>query len=138
MKLIRHGVFETNSSSAHSLAYANKVLRDYEYKINPSECLKDSRFRLTEMPEEYRSYAYMPLYFDDYGWSGKCAKRKSWDDNTCVYSDLVYSHNNDYLGQAVIKACDKSKWLYAASTSDVNANDWIILCEVNKYATSKK
>lgn len=74
MKLIRHGVFETNSSSAHSLAYTNKVLRDYEYKINPSECLKDSRFRLTEMPEEYRSYTYMPLYFDDYGWSGKRLK----------------------------------------------------------------
>ena len=262
MKLIRNGVFETNSSSAHSLAYTNKVLRDYEYKINPSECLKDSRFRLTEMPEEYRSYAYMPLYFDDYGWSGKCltspaqklsylmssvyqyktwgemysdpffkqivqwltelgikleyeypgdderidgyvdhqsydvvckqmfnskedlltylfndaitvyiendnddfqewvenpsdtigyqeamyyvcsrgkcAKRKSWDDNTYIYSDLVYSHDNNYLGQAIIKVCDKSKWLYAASTSDVNANDWVILWEVNKYAISKK
>lgn len=71
MKLIRNGVFETNSSSAHSLAYTNKVLRDYEYKTNTYECMQDSRFRLTEMPEEYREYRYMPLYFDDYGWSGK-------------------------------------------------------------------
>lgn len=71
MKLIRNGVFETNSSSAHSLAYKRIVLRDYEYKTNTYACMQDSRFRLTEMPEEYREYKYMPLYFGDYGWSGK-------------------------------------------------------------------
>jgi hypothetical protein len=262
MKLIRNGVFETNSSSAHSLAYKNNVLRDYNYKPCNDLCFAVKELHLTKKPKEYEMYSYMPLYFDEYGWGfdvlsspaeklsylmssvyqyktwgemyndsffrqivqwltelgikleyeypgdderidgyvdhqsydvvckqmfnskedlltylfndeitvhiendnddfqewvedpkgeigyqeamyyvcsrGKCVKRKSWDDNTCVYSDLVYSHDKDYLGQAVIKACDESKWLYAASTSDVNANDWITLWEVNKYAINKK
>ena len=257
MKLIRHGVFETNSSSAHSLAYTNKVLRDYEYKINPSECLKDSRFRLTEMPEDYKHYKYMPLYFDDYGWSGKCltspanklsylltsvyeyktwgemledtffnqivqwltelnidleyeypgdderidgyidhqsydvvckqmfnskedlltylfnddivvyiendndefqewvvepedtvgfneamywvcsrgrcVRRKSWEDDICVYIDGIYSQNQQFLGTHVIKNYGGDKWLYDPSQEDMDTNDWVILWGVNKY-----
>lgn len=68
MKLIRNGVFETNSSSAHSLAYKNEVLRDYNFKPHNDLCLAVKDWRLTKKPKEYEMYSYMPLYFDEYGW----------------------------------------------------------------------
>lgn len=68
MRLVRNGVFETNSSSAHSLAYKNTVLRDYDYKPREDLCLSIKELRLTEKPKEYEMYSYMPLYFDEYGW----------------------------------------------------------------------
>ena len=68
MRLVRNGVFETNSSSAHSLAYKNTVLRDYDYKPSEDLCLSIKELRLTEKPKEYEMYSYMPLYFDEYGW----------------------------------------------------------------------
>lgn len=68
MKLIRNGVFETNSSSAHSLAYKNEVLRDYNYKPKDDLCFAIKELHLTKKPKEYEMYSYMPLYFDEYGW----------------------------------------------------------------------
>lgn len=68
MKLIRNGVFETNSSSAHSLAYKNEVLRDYNFKPHNDLCFAVKDWRLTKKPKEYEMYSYMPLYFDEYGW----------------------------------------------------------------------
>lgn len=68
MKLIRNGVFETNSSSAHSLAYKNTVLRDYNYKPKNDLCFTVKELYLTKKPKEYEMYSYMPLYFDEYGW----------------------------------------------------------------------
>lgn len=68
MKLIRNGVFETNSSSAHSLAYQNTVLRDYNYKPKDDLCFTVKELHLTKKPKEYEMYSYMPLYFDEYGW----------------------------------------------------------------------
>lgn len=68
MKLIRNGVFETNSSSAHSLAYKNNVLRDYNYTPCNDLCFAIKELRLTKKPKEYEMYSYMPLYFDEYGW----------------------------------------------------------------------
>lgn len=68
MKLIRNGVFETNSSSAHSLAYKNNVLRDYNYKPKDDLCFATKELHLTKKPKEYEMYSYMPLYFDEYGW----------------------------------------------------------------------
>lgn len=68
MKLIRNGVFETNSSSAHSLAYKNTVLRDYNYKPSNDLCFAIKELHLTKKPKEYEMYSYMPLYFDEYGW----------------------------------------------------------------------
>lgn len=68
MRLVRNGVFETNSSSAHSLAYKNTVLRDYDYKPSKDLCLSIKELRLTKKPKEYEMYSYMPLYFDEYGW----------------------------------------------------------------------
>lgn len=68
MRLIRNGVFETNSSSAHSLAYKNEVLRDYRCQTNGIPYFSDKRFHLTEKPYDYRLYSFMPLYFDEYGW----------------------------------------------------------------------
>lgn len=68
MKLIRNVVFETNSSSAHSLAYKNTVLRDYNYKPKDDLCFATKELHLTKKPKEYEMYSYMPLYFDEYGW----------------------------------------------------------------------
>lgn len=68
MKLIRNGVFETNSSSAHSLAYKRTVLRDYNYKPKDDLCFAIKELHLTKKPKEYEMYSYMPLYFDEYGW----------------------------------------------------------------------
>lgn len=68
IKLIRNGVFETNSSSAHSLAYKNTVLRDYNYKPKDDLCFAIKELHLTKKPKEYEMYSYMPLYFDEYGW----------------------------------------------------------------------
>ena len=68
MKLIRNGVFETNSSSAHSLAYKNTVLRDYRCQTKGIPYFSDKRFHLTKKPYDYRLYSFMPLYFDEYGW----------------------------------------------------------------------
>lgn len=68
MKLMRNGVFETNSSSAHSLAYKNTVLRDYNYKPKDDLCFATKELHLIKKPKEYEMYSYMPLYFDEYGW----------------------------------------------------------------------
>ena len=68
MRLVRNGVFETNSSSAHSLAYKNTVLRDYDYKPKEDLCFATKELHLTKKPKEYEMYSYMPLYFGEYGW----------------------------------------------------------------------
>lgn len=68
MRLVRNGVFETNSSSAHSLAYKNTVLRDYDYKPKEYLCFATKELHLTKKPKEYEMYSYMPLYFGEYGW----------------------------------------------------------------------
>lgn len=68
MRLVRNGVFETNSSSAHSLAYKNTVLRDYDYKPSEDLCFATKELHLTKKPKEYEMYSYMPMYFDEYGW----------------------------------------------------------------------
>lgn len=56
MKLIRNGVFETNSSSAHSLAYKNEDVLRGVYESNGVKDFKDGRYRLTEIPEKYKNY----------------------------------------------------------------------------------
>ena len=61
MRLVRNGVFETNSSSAHSLAYKNTVLRDYDYKPSKDLCLSIKELRLTKKPKEYEMYYTLDL-----------------------------------------------------------------------------
>lgn len=68
MRLVRNGVFETNSSSAHSLAYKNTVLRDYDYKPKEDLCFATKELHLTKKPKEYEMYSYMPLFFGEYSW----------------------------------------------------------------------
>lgn len=109
MKLIRNGVFETNSSSAHSLAYKNNVLRDYNYKPKDDLCFAVKELHLTKKPKEYEMYSYMPLYFDEYGWgfygvlsemdkagysiAGVCTTQKTLDYHKtvkgCSLSDIL-------------------------------------------------
>lgn len=69
MKLIRNGVFETNSSSAHSLSYkTSKVVRGGGWGLPPDESdFSNPLYCLKEIPVKYKDY---PLYEElgEYGW----------------------------------------------------------------------
>ena len=69
MKLIRSGVFETNSSSAHSLAYGtSKVVRGAGYGLPPNETdFSNPLYHLTEVPEYYKGETLI-AQLDDFGW----------------------------------------------------------------------
>lgn len=70
MKLIRNGVFETNSSSAHSLAYkTSKILRGNDWNTPDVTDFSDSPYYLSEIPRRYKDYK---LYEElgEYGWWG--------------------------------------------------------------------
>lgn len=70
MKLIRNGVFETNSSSAHSLSYnTSEILRGNDWTSEDVTDFSDSPYYLKEIPTKYKDY---PLYEElgEYGWYG--------------------------------------------------------------------
>lgn len=89
MKLIRSGVFETNSSSAHSLAYKNEDVLRGVYESNGIKDFKDERYRLTEIPEKYKNYVLQPS-FDEYGWG--------YDELDTPNEKLSYILTNEYEG----------------------------------------
>lgn len=72
MKLIRNGVFETNSSSAHSLAYGtSKIIRGGGWGLPPDETdFSNPLYHLSEVPEKYRGIS-LSASVDEYGWSGR-------------------------------------------------------------------
>ncbi len=69
MKLIRNGVFETNSSSAHSLAYGtSKVICGASWGMPPDETdFSNPKYRLDAVPDNYRSYTFYE-WLGEYGW----------------------------------------------------------------------
>ncbi len=71
MKLIRNSVFETNSSSAHSLSYGtSKVVRGGGWGLPPDESdFSNPLYYLKEIPMKYKDYT---LYEElgEYGWYG--------------------------------------------------------------------
>lgn len=69
MKLIRNGVFETNSSSAHSLAYGTEyILRGSRwYQPTEEHDFSNPMYRLDEVPDEYKGYTFYE-YLGEYGW----------------------------------------------------------------------
>lgn len=72
MKLIRNGVFETNSSSAHSLAFGtSKIVRGAGWGLPPDETdFSNPLYRLTEVPNCYQGYS-LNASVDEYGWNGR-------------------------------------------------------------------
>lgn len=69
MKLIRNGVFETNSSSAHSLAYGtDKIIRGSEWGMPPDEIdFSNPMYRLSVVPDKYKGYEFEE-WLGEYGW----------------------------------------------------------------------
>lgn len=69
MKLIRNGVFETNSSSAHSLAYGtSKIIRGGSWGMPPDETdFSNPLYRLDTVPEKYKGYRFYE-WLGEYGW----------------------------------------------------------------------
>jgi len=50
MKVVRHGVWETNSSSTHSITIGNQINQEPQLRTN--------------------EHGYVEVYCDDYGWGG--------------------------------------------------------------------
>lgn len=69
MKLIRNGVFETNSSSAHSLAYGtSKIIRGGSWSVQSDETdLSNPMYRLNSVPDQYKGYTFYE-WLGEYGW----------------------------------------------------------------------
>lgn len=69
MKLIRNGVFETNSSSAHSLAYGtSKIIRGSRwYQPTKEHDFSNPMYRLDKVPDHYRNYTFYE-WLGEYGW----------------------------------------------------------------------
>ena len=72
MKLIRNGVFETNSSSAHSLAYGTEyILRGSRwYQPTEEHDFSNPMYRLDTVPEKYKGYRFYE-WLGEFGWNGK-------------------------------------------------------------------
>ena len=72
MKLIRQGVFETNSSSAHSLAYGTgKIIRGNGWRMPKDETdFSNPLYHLSEVPDQYKGYTFYE-WIGEYGWNGK-------------------------------------------------------------------
>lgn len=69
MKLIRNGVFETNSSSAHSLAYGTEyILRgSCWYQATEEHDFSNPMYRLDAVPDNYRGYTFYE-WLGEYSW----------------------------------------------------------------------
>lgn len=68
MKLIRNGVFETNSSSAHSLAYGtSKIIRGSSWGSPNETDLSNPMYRLDKVPDHYRNYTFYE-WLGEFGW----------------------------------------------------------------------
>lgn len=72
MKLVRNGVFETNSSSAHSLAYGTDyILRGSRwYQSTEEHDFSNPMYRLDAVPDHYRNYTFYE-WLGEFGWNGK-------------------------------------------------------------------
>lgn len=72
MILIRTGVFETNSSSAHSLAYGTEyILRGSRwYQPTMEHDFSNPMYRLDEVPDNYRGYRFYE-WLGEFGWNGR-------------------------------------------------------------------
>lgn len=69
MKLVRNGVFETNSSSAHSLAYGTEyILRGSRwYQPTMEHDFSNPMYHLDKVPDKYRGYKFYE-WLSEYGW----------------------------------------------------------------------
>lgn len=69
MILIRTGVFETNSSSAHSLAYGTDyILRGSRwYQPTKERDFSNPMYRLDKVPDHYKGYTFYE-WLGEYGW----------------------------------------------------------------------
>lgn len=69
MILIRTGVFETNSSSAHSLAYGTEyILRGSRwYQPTEEHDFSNPMYRLDKVPDQYRGYTFYE-WLGEFGW----------------------------------------------------------------------
>lgn len=69
MKLVRNGVFETNSSSAHSLAYGTDyILRGSRwYQPTKERDFSNPMYRLDKVPDHYKGYTFYE-WLGEYGW----------------------------------------------------------------------
>lgn len=69
MILIRTGVFETNSSSAHSLAYGTEyILKGSRwYQPTKEHDFSNPMYRLDVVPDQYRGYTFYE-WLGEYGW----------------------------------------------------------------------
>lgn len=69
MILKRVGVFETNSSSAHSLAYRTEyILRGSRwYQPTKEHDFSNPMYRLDKVPDQYRGYTFYE-WLGEYGW----------------------------------------------------------------------
>ena len=69
MILIRTGVFETNSSSAHSLAYGTDyILRGSRwYQPTKEHDFSNPMYRLDKVPDQYRGYTFYE-WLGEFGW----------------------------------------------------------------------
>lgn len=69
MKLIRNGVFETNSSSAHSLAYGTEyILKGSRwYQPTKEHDFSNPMYRLDAVPDHYRNYTFYE-WLGEFGW----------------------------------------------------------------------
>lgn len=69
MIIIRTGVFETNSSSAHSLAYGTEyILRGSRwYQPTMKHDFSNPMYHLDKVPDKYRGYTFYE-WLGEYGW----------------------------------------------------------------------
>ena len=77
MKLVRNGVFETNSSSAHSLAYGTEyILKGSRwYQPTKEHDFSNPMYRLDAVPDYYRNYTFYEWLAD--GWTTSTTRSDS-------------------------------------------------------------
>ncbi len=79
MKKIRKGVFETNSSSSHSLVYSQKNPNRIEYELKTDN-------------------GVLTIHFRDYGWSGP-------ESFYGFGTDDILASSNDKLDYVATRLC---------------------------------
>lgn len=93
-KVIRRGVFETNSSSTHSITMCSKDEYD---KWEKGECLKvgNSFVSREEAIEELKKDEWFNKYHKDFDWNDTDAVDEALKDNEYYTSDEYF--NDEYL-----------------------------------------
>lgn len=109
MKLIRNGVFETNSSSAHSLSFGtSKVVRGAGWGMPPDETdFSNPLYHLTKVPDKYKGIS-LDASIDEYGWNGldlRSPQQKFSYLLTSISGSLMIVLNHPFYAQI-------KEWLY--------------------------